>query len=162
MDKYVNVPTSPPLALAIAHVGLTVSSLDKALAFWCGVLGCQLVVRKDLGSGPAIDNIVGVQDAAIEIAVVVLPDGGRIELLEYRSPHGGRVSELNSNDIGSSHLALRVQDLDATLLQVESAGWMRLGAPQSLPVGRVVYVRGPEGHTIEFMQPPAAIDPPRG
>jgi hypothetical protein len=30
---------------------------------------------------------------------------------------------------------------------------MRVGVPQTVPTGaRVIYVRGPEGHTIEFMQ----------
>lgn len=146
------------LVLDTQHVGLTVSSLDTALEFWCGVMGFELAARRSLGSGPSMENIVGVPDVDLDIAIVVAPGGLRIELLEYLSPEDRTVYRPRSCDVGSVHVAFSVSDLEAMLTRVESAGWKRLGTPQSLPNGtHVMYARGPEGHTLEFMQlaPPA-------
>jgi len=146
------------LVLHTEHTGLTVSSLDDAIEFWCGVMGFELSARKTLGSGPFIENIVGVPGADLNIAVVVAPGGHKIELLEYLSPADRQVLKPRSCDVGSAHVTFAVSDLDEMLDRVEAAGWMRLGAPQTVAAGpragdRVIYVRGPEGHTIEFMQP---------
>jgi catechol 2,3-dioxygenase-like lactoylglutathione lyase family enzyme len=58
------------------------------------------------------------------------------------------------------HVALTVDDLDAALKKIAESGWKAAGEPQTLTVGpnagkRVVYVRDPDGTTIEFMQMPA-------
>jgi catechol 2,3-dioxygenase-like lactoylglutathione lyase family enzyme len=52
-----------------------------------------------------------------------------------------------------------VDDLDAILSAIKASGWEAAGEPQTLQSGpnagkRVVYVRDPDGTTIEFMQPP--------
>ncbi len=147
------------LVLDTQHVGLTVTSLDTALEFWCGVLGFELAARRSLGSGPSMENIVGVPGVDLDIAIVVAPGGLRIELLEYLSPEDRKVYQPRSCDVGSVHVAFSVSDLEVMLTRVESAGWNRLGAPQVLPNGaRVMYVRGPEGHTLEFMQLAPAPD----
>ncbi|MCA1658718.1 MAG: hypothetical protein LC627_05420, partial [Verrucomicrobiaceae bacterium] len=57
------------------------------------------------------------------------------------------------------HVALTVDDVDAVLSAITVSGWKAAGPPQILTVGpnagkRVVYVRDPDGTTIEFMQPP--------
>ena len=143
------------LVLETWHTGLTVSSLDSAIEFWCGVMGFELSARRVIGPGPVVENIVGVPSADLHIAVVVAPDGHKIELLEYLAPADRQVFRPRSVDVGSVHLAFIVSNLDEMLNRVEAAGWKRLGVPQSLTEGprageRVVYVRGPEGHTIEF------------
>jgi hypothetical protein len=48
------------------------------------------------------------------------------------------------------------------LQRIEASGWKGAGEPQTLKQGpnagkRVVYVRDPEGTTIEFMQMPPAL-----
>jgi catechol 2,3-dioxygenase-like lactoylglutathione lyase family enzyme len=52
-----------------------------------------------------------------------------------------------------------VDNLDAVLNAIAASGWKSAGQPQTLTAGpnagkRVVYVRDPDGTTIEFMQPP--------
>lgn len=150
-----NKPAS--LVLHTEHTGLTVSSLDEALEFWCGVMGFELVARKDLGTGPLVENIVGVPGADLQIATVRTPGGHKIELLEYRAPADRKVYQPRSCDVGSVHLTFAVSDIDEMIARVEAAKWRLLGVTQTLPTGtRAAYVRGPEGHTMEFMQFPAA------
>jgi catechol 2,3-dioxygenase-like lactoylglutathione lyase family enzyme len=67
--------------------------------------------------------------------------------------------DLRPCDVGSAHVALTVDDLDAVLEKVAASGWNAAGKPQALTTGpnagkRVIYVRDPDGTTIEFMQPP--------
>jgi catechol 2,3-dioxygenase-like lactoylglutathione lyase family enzyme len=103
-----------------------------------------------------------VPGAEITIAVLKAP-GHRIELLEYHAPSDRKHVDLRPCDIGSSHVAFTVDDLDAVLDAIAASGWKAAGKPQTLQSGpnagkRVIYVRDPDGTTIEFMQPPSTKD----
>jgi predicted enzyme related to lactoylglutathione lyase len=92
--------------------------------------------------------------------VLRAPGGHKIELLEYLAPPDRRkLVDLRPCDVRSVHVALLVDDLDAALKSIAASGWKSAGKPQTLTTGpnagkRVVYVRDPDGTTIEFMQPP--------
>ncbi|HEY8833935.1 MAG TPA: VOC family protein, partial [Chthoniobacterales bacterium] len=65
-------------------------------------------------------------------------------------------------DVGSIHIALTVDNLDAVLETIAASGWKTAGTPQTLTTGpnagkRVIYVRDPDGTTIELMQPPPTV-----
>lgn len=146
--------------LAADHTGITVSNLERSLAFWRDVLGFELSHRAHQ-TGELAAGITGVPSAEILIAVLKAP-GHKIELLEYRAPADRTHLRPRPCDVGSVHVALTVDDLDAVLEQIAASGWAAVGNPQTLAVGpnagkRVIYVRDPDGTTIEFMQPPAAL-----
>ncbi len=109
-------------------------------------------------------EITGVAGAEIKLAVVKAPGGHKIELLEYLAPPDRkRHADLRPYDVGSVHVALIVDDLDAIMSAIEASGWKAAGKPQTLRSGpnagkRVVYVRDPDGTTIEFMQQPRTVD----
>jgi glyoxylase I family protein len=143
--------------LAADHTGITVSNLERSLVFWRDVLGFELSHRAHQTDELAAE-ITGVPGAEILIAVVKAP-GHKIELLEYLAPADRKRADLRSCDVGSVHIALTVDDLDAVLERIIGSGWKTRGKPQTLAVGpnagkRVIYVRDPDGTTIEFMQPP--------
>jgi len=80
-------------------------------------------------------------------------------LLEYLAPKDRKHVDLRPCDVGSVHVAFRVENLDAVLNAIAASGWCAAGKPQTLQSGpnagkRVIYVRDPDGTTIEFMQPP--------
>ena len=92
-----------------------------------------------------------------KLAVLKTPCGHKIELLEYLAPADRKRANLRPCDVGSVHVALLVEDLDAALDRIAVSGWKTAGQPQILTKGpnagkRVVYVRDPDGTTIEFMQ----------
>jgi catechol 2,3-dioxygenase-like lactoylglutathione lyase family enzyme len=102
-------------------------------------------------------EVTGVEGAEIKLAVLKTPGGHKIELLEYLAPADRRPSNLRPCDVGSVHVALLVEDLDAALAHIAASGWKAAGKPQILTKGpnagkRVVYVRDPDGTTIELMQ----------
>jgi catechol 2,3-dioxygenase-like lactoylglutathione lyase family enzyme len=145
------------------HTGFTVSSLDASLKFWVDVLGFRLVSRDHYPASEFLDNVVGVPGAELTLAMVEAPGGHLIELLEYSAPGDRQLLRPRACDVGSVHLAFLVDDLDALLARVENAGWMSLGRPQTVQGPRrdglrLFYARGPDGVTIEFLQPPRQPD----
>jgi catechol 2,3-dioxygenase-like lactoylglutathione lyase family enzyme len=142
--------------IAADHTGITVSNLDRSLEFWQNVLGFEFSHRAHQTSEMA-SEITGVPGAEIKLAVVKAPSGHKIELLEYLAPVDRKKVDVRPCDVGSVHVALTVDKLDAILEKIAASGWKAAGKPQTLKTGpnagkRVVYVRDPDGTTIEFMQ----------
>jgi catechol 2,3-dioxygenase-like lactoylglutathione lyase family enzyme len=147
--------------LAADHTGITVSNLERSLAFWRDVLGFELSHTAHQ-TGEMAREITGVLGAELKLAVVKTPDGHKIELLEYLAPAGRkRHVDVRPCDVSFAHVALVVDNLDEVLSAIDASGWKAAGKPQTLQSGpnvgkRVVYVRDPDGTTIEFMQLPLA------
>ena len=144
--------------IAADHTGITVSNLERSLAFWRDVLGFELSHTAHQ-TGELAREITGVADAEIKLAVLRAPGGHKIELLEYLAPPDRKCLALKPCDVGSVHVALLVDDLDAALESIAASGWKAAGKPQTLRAGpnagkRVIYVRDPDGTTIEFMEMP--------
>jgi catechol 2,3-dioxygenase-like lactoylglutathione lyase family enzyme len=145
------------------HTGITVSSVADALHFWVDILGFRLVEQTHYDNSVFLENVVGVMEAEVTLAMVEGPAGHFVELLEYHAPGDRTVMKPRSCDVGSVHLAYMVDRLDTLLDKVEAAGWHRLGAPQTVVGGardglRIAYVRGPDGVTLEFLQAPLGAD----
>lgn len=153
--------------IAADHTGITVSNLERSLDFWRDVLGFEFS-HSAHQAGEMAEQITGVAGAELKLAVVKAPAGHKIELLEYLAPEDRKKrsdsstslrTSLRPCDVGFVHVALVVDDLDAVLARIESSGWKAAGQPQTLTKGpnagkRVVYVRDPDGTTIEFMEQP--------
>ncbi|HEY2568366.1 MAG TPA: VOC family protein [Candidatus Udaeobacter sp.] len=149
--------------LAADHTGMTVSNLERSLAFWRDVLGFELSHTAHQTAEMA-SEITGVEGAEIKLAVMKAPGGHKIELLEYLAPfERKRHVDLRPCDVGSVHVALIVDDLESILSAIKDSGWKAAGKPQTLKSGpnagkRVVYVRDPDGTIIEFMQSPRVVE----
>jgi glyoxylase I family protein len=148
--------------LGADHTGITVSNLEKALVFWRDVLGFEFS-HSAHQTGERAEQITGVKGADLKLAVLKTSSGHKIELLEYFTPSDRRHVDLRPCDVGHVHIALTVDDLDAVLKKIAASGWRAAGEPQTLKQGpnagkRVVYVRDPDGTTIEFMQMPRTVD----
>ncbi|PYJ89552.1 MAG: hypothetical protein DME71_09345, partial [Verrucomicrobia bacterium] len=95
------------------HTGITVSNLERSLAFWHDVLGFELSHTAHQ-TGELAREITGVAGAEIKLAVLRAPGGHKIELLEYVAPPDRKKDvDLRPCDVGSVHVALLVDDLDA-------------------------------------------------
>jgi catechol 2,3-dioxygenase-like lactoylglutathione lyase family enzyme len=151
---------SPFRIIAADHTGITVSNLERSLEFWQNVLGFEFSHRAHQTREMA-SEITGVACAEIKLAVVKAPGGHKIELLEYLAPADRKKVDVRPCDVGSVHVAFTVDKLDAILEKLAASGWKAAGKPQTLKTGpnagkRVVYVRDPDGTTIEFMELPSS------
>jgi catechol 2,3-dioxygenase-like lactoylglutathione lyase family enzyme len=142
----------------MVHVGVTVAELERAVRFYTEGLGLQVAVRQTSAAGYLA--VTGYPGLEIATAFVEAPgDGVRIELQEYRrvGDHGRR--DPGTAPVGSSHICFRVDDLAHTLARAEAAGGRRVTDPVSIDSGindggAAVYLRDPDGYTIELFQPP--------
>jgi lactoylglutathione lyase len=145
----------------IFHTGLTVSDLDRSLAFYRDLLGLELVRRWD-SAQPYLRTIVGFPDAELRIAVLRVPgpDGaaaGHLELLEYRVPRGRR-GDPDTNHPGNVHVCFVVDDLDALHGRLAAHGVRFRSRPVAIDHGpnaggKAVYLRDPDDITLELIQP---------
>jgi catechol 2,3-dioxygenase-like lactoylglutathione lyase family enzyme len=150
------VSNKPIGIISTDHTGITVSNLERSLAFWRDVLGFEFSHTAHQ-KGDLAQEITGVEGAEIKLAVLKAPGGHKIELLEYLAPADRKPANLLPCDVGSVHVALLVDDLEVVLERIAASGWEAAGKPQRLQSGpnagkRVVYVRDPDGTTIELMQ----------
>ena len=154
--------------IAADHTGITVSNLERSLAFWRDVLGFEFSHRAHQ-KGEMAGQITGVKGAELKLAVVKAPGGHKIELLEYLAPPDHKKdidpstslrTSLRPCDVGHIHVALTVENLEPLLERIAASGWKAAGTPQTINYGpnagkRVIYVRDPDGTTVEFMEPPS-------
>ncbi|HZS88036.1 MAG TPA: VOC family protein [Chloroflexota bacterium] len=141
---------------AIHHTSLTVSDLERSVQFYTD-LGMQVLLRQTPG-GTYLQKITGFPDAHIKQAhLAVNGTGHRLELFEYVSPAGQPVRSRNC-DPGNTHLAFLVDDLDAMYAQLKERGVECVSPPVTIDAGANVggkglYLRDPDGFTIELFQP---------
>jgi glyoxylase I family protein len=137
---------------------MTVANLERAVKFYCVVLGC-VVIDRAINEGPDMAEITGFSEVRMLSADLELPGGGYLELLEYARPTGARPPQESCNP-GHTHVAFTVADADAAYERILRMGGVvrsrpvRLSAPGSSWDGaRVFYALDPDGRTIEIVQP---------
>ena len=146
--------------LGANHTSFTVSNLDRTTAFFSEALGFK-VLSKAPRDANIIQNVTGVEGADIIVAYVEGPGGHRVELIEYLSPADRGKVESKSCDTGFAHVAYDVDDVEAAVAAAAAYGFSPLGAPVGIDKGpntgaHVVYLRDPDGVTVEFIGKPGA------
>ncbi len=142
------------------HVGMSVSDLGAALAFWERFLDVEARWQTVL-ERPYISKHVGYAGVRIRAAFVDLPGSGILELLDYQDVARTRLEEGSANP-GHAHLCLAVDDIQAMFDRALACGARPVhpGGPIEVDAGpnqgaRASYLRvPPDWHTLELFQPP--------
>ena len=145
---------------SVGHTGITVSNLDRAIAFYRDILGLP-VSHKIHASGELFERITGVQGADLEACFVRAP-GHVIELIQYSKPDERTSSTLRACDSGAVHIALKVKDIEGVVVAIRGGGFKTAGPVQVLPEGplkgmKVVYARDPDGVVLELIEEPPGV-----
>lgn len=144
----------------VHHVGLTVRDLDRSVAFYRDLLGCTVVMEQEK-TGGYLAAIVGYPGASVRMAHLLAPAGELvIELFQYLEPPV-LDAELEPARVGNAHLCFLLSDLGATYTRLEHSGVDFFSGPVEVDTGanaggRSLYLRDPDGITIELFQPPPA------
>ncbi len=144
--------------LATNHTSFTVSDLDRSIAFFRDALGFE-VTSKAPRNPEVVSKITGISGTDMLIAFVRGP-GHSLELIQYLGPKEGRgrVRSLPC-DVGFSHVAFDVDDIDAAIAAAAKHGVVPVGEVAVIDQGpnaggRVAYLRDWDGVTVEFIQKP--------
>ncbi|OOF93407.1 hypothetical protein ASPCADRAFT_508555 [Aspergillus carbonarius ITEM 5010] len=150
------------------HVGITVSSVDDALAFWNQALGLktmELTIPSADREDELTETLSGVKGAKVKVAHVEVTPGFVVELIEYTSPPAEKGVTIKSkpNLPGTMHLNLQVKGLDGILEKGRQLGWKMVDEAgivtlpddgPGLAGTRVVYLQGPNQEMVELVEVP--------
>ncbi|BCU69523.1 methylmalonyl-CoA epimerase [Stygiolobus caldivivus] len=124
----------------IDHIGVVVENIDKAIEFYTTKLGMKLVHREDL------------QDRGIKVAFLTGTHGETaVELLEpinHEDMNNTVAKFLKSRGPGLHHLAVKVENIEKSLKDLESNGLQLVDkAPRP----------GARGHLVAFVHPKSVM-----
>lgn len=142
------------------HGGITVSSMNRSLEFYCGLIGLETVWRGMLPAS-VIGRIVGVPEATgFDVAFLRIPGSEtQIELLEYQgiAQESGATSPSRP---GTGHFCVFVRDIDELYadlvgrgVQFRSNGAVEMTTGPNAG-GKSLYSLDPDGYVLEFHQRP--------
>ena len=161
-------PTRTLAPVAVELIGMTVSDLDRAIAFYTNVLRFSLVSRTEVAGSP-YEELTGVFGVRMQVARLRL--GQEIlELTEYLAPRGLPIPvDSRSNDRWFQHVAIIVSDMDSAYRVLRRSKVRHLSTgPQRLPDSnpnaggiQAFYFTDPDGHPLEILQFPADKGDPR-
>ncbi len=100
--------------IRMRHVGIVVSNLSKAMNIFSNLFNLKLKMNPIMNEGRYIDTLVGLKNVKSKVCIFELPDKSRLELLEYITPKGKKRSN-KSNEIGVSHFAITINNMDKFL-----------------------------------------------
>ncbi len=137
----------------IRHTGLVVADLELALSFWRDLLGFKVDRMMD-ESGSHIDLMMGLKNVMVTTVKMSAPQGGVIELLNFKSHPDVNNWRGAPYSTGFTHLALTVENLDKCYEKLRGAGVEFPAVPQYSPDGmvKVIYCKGPEGILLELVE----------
>jgi catechol 2,3-dioxygenase-like lactoylglutathione lyase family enzyme len=138
---------------AFDHVGITVSDLDAAAAFFVG-LGLQVEGRMFV-EGEFIDTVCGIPGSRTEIVMLRPPGGGTaVELSSFIRPkHDPGLPNAMANELGLRSVAFEVDDLRAIVDRLAADGYGLVGGVGEYEnTWQMAYVRGPDGIIVALAE----------
>ena len=137
------------------HVSVTVSDLDRSIAFYRDVLGLELVGR-GTADEPELSDVLSVDDVRIEWAELSL-GSVVLELVLYLTG-GGDALEADVKRAGATHIGIAVDDIVPAVMRLREANALisrdvvTLTEQSDWNGAKIVYARDPDGVTIELVE----------
>ena len=113
---------------AVRHTGIVVRNLDESVNFYCELGFVE--DNRDFEEGGFIVTVVGLQNTKLQWVKLKAPDGSLLELLQYHShPEHKRIIKQKSNQLGCSHIAFSVKDIDSVCERIKKIGGSMVNPP---------------------------------
>lgn len=142
----------------IFHTGFIVRDMRRSLAFYRDLLGLEVVREASDYSGEFADQLTGFQNVQLHIVFLSLGEGHQLELTQFLNPVGGK-ADIRNNDVGSFHVGIAVEDVQAladrllgvgvTLRTMPTVERKNVRAPWAR---RGCFVQDPDGNWLELLE----------
>jgi catechol 2,3-dioxygenase-like lactoylglutathione lyase family enzyme len=138
------------------HTGFIVRDIEKSVQFYAEVLGMRIARRMER-EGEFIEQVLNFPGTHIKGGFVDMGEGHQLELIQYITPTSGP-GGINRNDLGASHLAFYVEDMDRFYAETSNKGLSYLNPPAVLlgdsgeVTRKVCYAQDPDGNWLEFVE----------
>jgi glyoxylase I family protein len=136
----------------VTHLGVCVHDIDASIAFYEHALGFEPISRMQ-AEGPATETILSVPGAVVDL-VYLERDGLRIELIGYAAGAHGDMTPRPMDQVGLTHLSIRVGSLDELVPLIERHGGNVLAGTEVVFEwgNRGVMTVDPDGTRIELIE----------
>lgn len=138
----------------IRHFGIVVENLEQSLHFYRDLLGLE--IKRDMQEeGKFIDTILGLKNVRVHTVKMISQNGDTlVELLEYASHKGKKRESYQMFDLGASHSAFTVGNVDEEYKRLKKQGIAFTCEPQVSPDGKakVTFCFDPDGVPVELVQ----------
>ena len=139
----------------IDHVGLTVTDLDAAIAWYAELFDLEVVRGPDVigGSEERVRDIFGPDVDDFRIAYLGRGDGALLQLFEFVRPRSERRTEsFEYWRTGVFHIGFACEDVQAIAGRIEARGGRRRSSVHGTRPGPVYcYCEDPDGNVIELI-----------
>ena len=147
--------------VAVDVVGMTVSNMERALAFYTGVLPFVKMSDTEVAGRPyeLLTSVFGARSRIVRLML----GSEQIELTEFLAPKGRPMpADVRANDRVFQHIAIVVHDIDKAYARLRGHDVVHASTgPQRLPdwnpnAGGIsaFYFRDPDGHFLELIEFP--------
>jgi len=144
----------------LAHVGITVRDMDKALHFYRDILGFK-VLGDIMLAGEEVDRLTAVERAKLRVVYVRSQEDTKsppLELLHFIEPTGDTgIPYTRLTNPGITEVAFWVKDIEKTYADLRERGVQFYSPPALFDLeeygkAKAVYFRDPDGTTLELIQ----------
>lgn len=144
---------SQKMTVTFSHTGVCVANLERSIRFYTEALGFVLDRTIDI-SRPV--HIIAELPEMSGRAAFLSRDGVTIELVDYAKPGVvGPAERRPMNQLGLTHMAFVVDDLDHITTRIEEfGGQAHWQTKVSTEIGELVFCTDPDGIRIELWNPP--------
>ena len=127
----------------INHTCIAVHDLDRSVAFYRDILGCEVAPEVDFGRVKCISLRIG--GDTLELMKVLNPDEGK----DLQRP-------MEAGDIGNVHIGFDVDNIEEHAQKVKNSNAEVIRDTHEIDLGNVVikafYFRDPDGYALQFLQ----------
>jgi catechol 2,3-dioxygenase-like lactoylglutathione lyase family enzyme len=135
------------------HVGISVTDIDRSIAFYRDMLGMEPLCEVFPFGGPDFEAIMDIPGVTGRMCMIG-KGNLQLELFEFTQSKP-RDPEYLVSDRGYSHFGVVVDDIAATYEKLRAAG-VRIHAPVISFNGgsmQAAYCRDPDGNVFEILEP---------
>ena len=143
----------------IHHLGMTVSDIERSIAFYRDTLGMTLSGRRECVEEGYVAKQTGYDGVRLSVASFrIQPDSpNSLEVVQYLN-HTGEPADTATNRPGGTHLCIVVDDLVAAYEQLSSQGVRFKSDPVEITAGpnrggKVIYFFDPDNYVLEMFEP---------
>ena len=148
-----------PSVMSVAGIGMTVSEMDRSVAFYSDVLTFKKISDVEV-DGDEYDRLWGVFGLRARVVRMRLGEQ-KLELIQFLSPPDIRSIPVPSysNDLWFQHFAIVVRDMDEAWAQLRKHHVRQISPrPQTIPKSneasagiKAIKFRDPYGHNLELL-----------
>ncbi len=139
------------------HTGFVVSDMERALEFYRDVLGLR-EQRNMVLEGDLVTQLTGFENAKVHVVYLGNDLRHAVELVHFLRPSVTAWTRPPRNRVGTAHLGLIVDDVDACYKELSEQGMEFVNPPALRPdavyswARKVCYVYDPDGNMLELIE----------